>query len=186
MQLYPPLLRMRLRTLYNNPQVEQANSSLFGMVRHLHGRPRAHQGWDLSAPPGTEVFAVSPGKIVHVQRADHPNAYDHDASYGCHIILEFAADNLCWGADSSKYYAFYAHLDPEIFVFDDWQVSAGDVIAHTGRTGRIAKDLPPDQAHLHFEIRTVPATPRGLDYHLDPSLFLTIPLPEDESRLPEN
>ena len=49
----PPLNIMRIR--HDHPK------HTFGMVRH--GGRRPHQGWDLTAPVGTPVYAITDGVI---------------------------------------------------------------------------------------------------------------------------
>jgi murein DD-endopeptidase MepM/ murein hydrolase activator NlpD len=140
----PPLNRMRLRSLYGSkPQTLHPHRSLFGHVRS--GGFRVHQGWDLSAPPGTPVYAIASGNCVHVQSIDCPNQFDAHASYGKHVVLEFR-DSL-----STTYYAFYAHLQTT-FVVTGADVREGQLLGYTGRSGRGASQLPIDQAHLHFEV----------------------------------
>jgi murein DD-endopeptidase MepM/ murein hydrolase activator NlpD len=75
-------------------------------------------------------------------------------------------------------YAFYAHLQ-QVSVRTGDSVLAGTIIGLTGMSGN-ASTLPIDQAHLHFEVRTIPATGKGLGNHLDPALFF--PLPEAENQ----
>jgi murein DD-endopeptidase MepM/ murein hydrolase activator NlpD len=169
-----PLIRMRLRSLYDSkPQTFHPSRSVFGQVRS--GGHRAHQGWDLSAPPGTPVWAITYGKCVHVQLTDHANPYDGGGSYGRHVVLEFVQPIL-----KITYYAFYAHLQ-SVVVSAGMIVEEGACLGFTGRSGKEARKLPIDQAHLHFEIRTIPATGKGLGHHLDPAEFLPRPLPEIEN-----
>jgi len=173
--MIPPLHRMRRRSFYGDKnQSWNPKSSSYGRVRdrgHVN-----HQGWDLSAPPGTPVYAICKGECVHVAPKDTPNPFDHSGFYGRHIVLKFISDEGV--TKGSTYYAFYAHLE-QVFVRTGDSVPAGQIIGLSGMSGN-AKKLPVDQAHLHFEVRTIPRTSTGLPNHLDPSLFF--PLPEAENQ----
>jgi len=166
-----PLDRMRLRSLYgqHNESI-QTEHSTFGKVRN--SGTRAHQGWDLSATPGTPVYAISNGIICHAQAADHSNHFDHKGNYGRHIVLWF-------DYDQKEFYAFYAHLQSVCVKTGDL-VSEGDLIGLTGQSGLGASKLPLDQAHLHFEIRTIAKTNTGLKHHLNPTHFFSLPGGEDQ------
>lgn len=178
-----PLVRMRLRTLYAAPdklnpghQEFHTDHSKFGMVRD--GGKRAHQGWDLSAPAGTSVYAIAYGKIKHVQTTDQPNDYDRSANYGRHVVLEFLCPKSNAIFAGKTLYAFYAHLG-RVDVFEGVMAEEGTPVGTTGRSGKGAGHLPIDEAHLHFEIRTIPATGKGLGNHLDPALFFKTPEAEN-------
>jgi murein DD-endopeptidase MepM/ murein hydrolase activator NlpD len=181
----PPLDRMRLRALYQSkPQALHPGHSLYGFVRS--GGHRPHQGWDLAAPPGTPVYAITYARCVHAQYANHSNQYDHLGFYGRHVLLEFLNQTVPGGnelkipwVNSQKFYAFYAHLQ-DVYVAKGQEVQPGTVIGRTGRSGNAAT-LPIDQAHLHFEIRTRPDSHAGLAAHVDPGLFFPQPLAENQS-----
>jgi murein DD-endopeptidase MepM/ murein hydrolase activator NlpD len=128
-------------------------NNAFGMVRtHSNGTAKAHQGWDISATPGTPVFAVANGVIEFVT--------GDGGDYGRQICLSF-------NFKGRTLYAFYAHLQ-EITVVKGQFVAEGEDIGLVGRTGN-AKNLPMSQSHLHFEIRTSPKPPGGLNGRLEPS-----------------
>ena len=146
------------------------------------GKHRTRDG--ICLLPGTLVYAVASARCVHVQLTDHANSYDSLGNYGRHIVLEF---NEGEGPgyqpkiplDTQKFYAF-SHLD-DVYVAEGQEVHIGDVIGRTGRSGHGAARLPIDQAHLHFEIRTIPATGRGLGQHIDPGWFLPQPAAENQN-----
>jgi murein DD-endopeptidase MepM/ murein hydrolase activator NlpD len=166
-----PLDRMRLRSLYGDKnETLQTHGSTYGKVRD--GGSRAHQGWDLAAVPGTPVYAISNGIICHAQAQDHKNMFDHGAKYGRHILMWFSFNQ-------KEFYAFYAHLQ-ELSVHTGDAVTEGDSIGLTGRSGLIAKKLPMDQAHLHFEVRTVARSIPGLKTKVDPHHFFSLPAGEDQ------
>ena len=91
------------------------------------GDGRGHQGMDLSAPYGTSIYAVKGGTVV---------ASGWDGAYGYRVVISHG-DGL---------YTKYAHASA-LCVSRGETVSAGDVIARVGSTGRSSGN------HLHFEIR---------------------------------
>jgi murein DD-endopeptidase MepM/ murein hydrolase activator NlpD len=145
-----PLALMKIRPFQFGKYDPVSNS--FGKVRVHHTRP--HQGWDLLAPPGTDVYAIADGFLTSY----------HSQSYGNTATLQFA---VC----GKTYYAFYAHLS--VVYLANVSVTAGTVIGKTGMTGN-ARTIPHSEAHLHFEIRTIahPAPHSGLHGRIDPGAVL--------------
>lgn len=117
--------------------------------------PRNHWGWDLLAADHTPVYAVASGTVTSAWHDPSPK------NYGNQIELTFI-----W--NGAQYRAFYAHLS-EIVVAVMSEVSEGQVIGQTGHTGN-ASNLPPNQRHLHFEIRTKHG--HGKHGSIDPSMLL--------------
>lgn len=99
-----------------------------------------HEGVDLKASTGTSVFAAADGEVNYVGRGVR--------NYGKMVVLKHAGS---WSS-------IYAHLS-SFKVKVGEQVSQGQLIAGSGRTGKVSGP------HLHFEIRTN-ADP------VDPVLFL--------------
>lgn len=162
----PPLNRMLLRSLYGDHNEHFIpRKSAWGYV----GRPSPHQGWDLAATPGTLAYAIAGGTCIHSQAADCTNDFNPNGKYGRHVILSFEVSGI-------TYYAFYAHL-LKVFAKTNHPISEGTPIGQTGQSGN-AKDLPIEQAHLHFEIRTRAKTGLGLDGHLNPVWLFPFPSPE--------
>jgi len=126
----------------------------FGKVRSSGAK--AHQGWDLSAPEGTPVYAISNGVVVSVQDKD-------TGDYG--RSLQILLGDQSTSADQRL--AFYAHLS-SVFVKVGEMVSEGQLIARSGNSGN-AKNTPP---HLHLEIRTKADPGRGLKNRVDPGEVL--------------
>jgi murein DD-endopeptidase MepM/ murein hydrolase activator NlpD len=126
-------------------------SNTFGMVR-VH-RTRAHQGWDLVATPGTRAFAICEGELSH--------GFDR-TGYGHWAQLKFTHNG-------KTYFAFYGHLQG--MLLGDASVREGTPIALTGRSGNASK-IPEHEAHLHFEIRTIPNPGHGLPGRIDPGQIL--------------
>ena len=88
-----------------------------------------HQGIDFAAPPGTPIYAVANGKIVH---------YGVMSGFGNLVIIEHPGN----------YKTYYAHLsafNPELSVGNE--VRRGLEVGYVGSTGHSTGP------HLHFEIR---------------------------------
>jgi murein DD-endopeptidase MepM/ murein hydrolase activator NlpD len=151
-----PLKVCRLRTA----GLASVSSATFGMVRkNAKGLPRAHQGIDLIAAPGTRVYAVDDGEIIGINRALD--------GYGFTITQEILIEGVVR-------YAFYAHLSTfKINVGD--KVKRGQVIALTGSSGNAAgMDSIARGSHLHFEIRMQQHPGPGLTGRLDPLKFVEL------------
>lgn len=95
-----------------------------------------HDGIDLAAPLGTEIYAAHKGRVIF--------AGQKYRGYGRMVILKF--DN--------SYATLYAHLH-RVNVKRGQIIDAGEVIGTMGRTGRATG------VHLHFEVlrNKVPVNP---------------------------
>jgi len=91
------------------------------------GSHSMHQGIDLAAPAGTEVFAVADGTVT---------ATGFDSVYGNYIIL----------SHSNNYSSLYGHLQSIEIVLRS-EVKSGTLIGRVGSTGQSTGP------HLHFELR---------------------------------
>jgi murein DD-endopeptidase MepM/ murein hydrolase activator NlpD len=166
----PPLDKMKIRTAEHDqfargPGVTSRLSTAaspiggsFGRVRSSGARP--HQGWDLYAPVGTPVHAVTAGVVEYSEtRGD----------YGTQVCirLDDSALSPVRREPVPPRYAFYAHLSAS-FVRSGQAVLEGDEIGLTGTSGN-AGNTPP---HLHFELRTNPRPSSGLSDRLDPGELL--------------
>jgi len=87
-----------------------------------------HTGIDLATAAGTPIRAALDGTVLYVRRSN--------GGYGLHLVLDHGGGFL----------TMYAHCS-SVSVTQGSRVSAGDVIAAVGRTGRSTGN------HLHFEIR---------------------------------
>jgi len=124
-------------------------NNTFGMVRkNADGTPRPHQGWDFHAPLGTPTYAICGGKVV---------AVSDNGDYGLTVVLAIG---------ETGHFAAYAHLQRTVVRVGDCVVR-GALIGKTGDTGN-ARGMPPDDQHLHFEIRTVAQPGRGLNGRVSP------------------
>lgn len=134
------------------------NSAKFGMVRkNADDSPRAHQGIDLQAANGMQVFAVDDGIITGVNLAT--------SGYGYTITLKL---------NNFPLFAFYAHLS-EIAVKAGDKVNKGQWIAKTGHTGNAeGMDTVAKGGHLHFELRTQQNVTLGLAGRVDPLRFVEL------------
>lgn len=103
-------------------------TSGFGERHHpiLHER-MMHYGVDIGAPRGSAIRAIRPGIVTRSERA---------GSYGNVVFVDHGN-----GLETR-----YAHAD-ELLVRPGTQVSAGQVLATVGSTGRSTGP------HLHFEVR---------------------------------
>lgn len=105
-------------------------TSPFGMRIHpVLGYPMFHSGLDFGAPGGTDILASKGGIVTKVVT---------DPTCGNMVIIEHEDVDM-----STR----YCHIMPNGFeVKEGDKVSAGDVIAKVGTTGRSTGN------HLHFEI----------------------------------
>jgi len=145
-QFCDPLDTMKIR--------KNRASNLMGKVRS--NNTVNHQGFDYYASSGTNIKAVSDGKVTRIV---NPSSGD----YGIQLVLKI---------NNSNYYAFYAHLsaiDSRIKV--DTEVKKGDIIGKTGNTGNASSMTGGDQ-HLHFECRTSDPLGTGLNGRLEPNLIV--------------
>jgi murein DD-endopeptidase MepM/ murein hydrolase activator NlpD len=143
--------------LFSNVIRKRQLSNTFGMVRHYaNGSPKPHQGWDLEATVGTPAYAIADGKIVFVH---------HGGDYGLQICMSFHFQG-------QQRFAFYAHLQ-HAYVTAGHNVKLDDLIATTGKSGN-ASNLPKDEDHLHFEIRTQANCGLGLAGRISPLVIYGI------------
>ena len=91
------------------------------------GNPSNHNGLDIGAPKGTPIYAASGGKVI--QAGDRKNGF------GLCVKIEH----------SSGFQTLYGHCS-ELLVEEGQYVSAGELIARVGSTGRSTGN------HLHFSI----------------------------------
>lgn len=123
MPLFPPLKKMKLTQGFG------VNLVYPGFYKSLGIPSDRHNGWDLSAPTGTEVFACMDGEV---QYAEGGQGYGND----------FRIRSRELGLE-----AVYGHLNDA--VIRSGTVRKGDLVAHSDNTG--ASTAP----HLHFGIRSV-------------------------------
>ncbi len=90
-----------------------------------------HNGIDIAAPKGTEIYAAADGKIIAAVKDE-----EKKKGPGKHILIQHAE-----GCET-----FYSHLD-EVLVKEGQDVKVGEVIGKVGKTGMSTG------THLHFEIR---------------------------------
>ena len=91
------------------------------------GNVRMHQGIDLAAPEGTEVYAVAEGTVIEI---------GDDPVYGIYIVISHR-DRLT---------SLYGHLQRVETVLHT-NVKSGTLIGRVGTTGQSTGP------HLHFELR---------------------------------
>lgn len=148
---WPTTSRFVTQHFGENPQYYAANFSLPG-----------HEGIDIAAPEGSDVYCVAPGRVEHVFT-------DINLPYGVNVRV----------AHDDGYQTIYAHLKTPPLVKVGDQLQAGDVIGQAGRTGN---SLGP---HLHLALKkkgsAAPGYPNDI---VDPEPFIRSLLDElpDDSR----
>ena len=117
-----------LNSGFRFPLREYRITSRFGMRNDpFGGHPHMHQGMDLAAPLGTEVFAAADGIVT---------ARGFDPVYGNYIII----------THNNRWTSLYGHLQT-IEIALRSQVNSGTLIGRVGTTGQSTGP------HLHFELR---------------------------------
>ncbi|SDB82929.1 LysM peptidoglycan-binding domain-containing M23 family metallopeptidase [Acinetobacter boissieri] len=165
---FDPVSMCKLRTKL----LSSVKGSTFGMVRN--GGKRAHQGIDLEAEPGTDIFAVCGGSILM--------AGDSGGAYGKVIVLKVNVADLppkhqAYAkkivGNQEQIYFFYAHLS-KIDVDTTKTVQAGQKLGQTGCTGNASNmQHIATGAHLHFEVRITKEKMGGLNGRIDPLPFIS-------------
>ena len=118
-------------------------SSGFGMRNHptLHYR-RPHEGIDLTAPTGTDIYATGDGIVTKARRTS--------GGYGNLVTIDHG-----FGFETR-----YGHMH-RIEVKEGDEVKRGQVIGTVGNTGESAGP------HLHFEVRKNGRPVDPIDYFVD-------------------
>ncbi|GAA3771721.1 peptidoglycan DD-metalloendopeptidase family protein [Flavobacterium ginsengiterrae] len=169
-----------ISTLY----MQSGGSGKLGEHWGLFGNTRngsVHQGLDLFAEPGSnvyscvegEVFEVKThsgyGKTVTIKITDKEAFYNHRRDYK---ILYSSEGEIIQGLHFDKtkdIFLFYAHLR-KVFVTKGQKVETGKIIASSGVSGVESGTCAP---HLHFEIfTTVYAVGKGLNYRCNPGFYV--------------
>ncbi|GHV32876.1 peptidase M23 [Spirochaetia bacterium] len=117
-----------LQTGFRYPLRNYRLSSPFGpRVNPVTGNFRIHQGLDLAAPAGSEVYAVRDGEVIDMGA---------DPVYGNYVIIEHGGN---WRS-------LYGHLSKFETALRS-RVRSGSLIGRVGSTGQSTGP------HLHFELR---------------------------------
>ena len=171
----------------DNPQIavftqkgnDNPANQVFGTTRG-----RAHQGIDLFALEGSNLYACLSGKVVITRnkgKAGHQYVVIEVSKKSQLEIFRKRRRNDYkkidpkeylegegFNENSDKIYFVYYHMS-EISVNKDQDVNAGDVIGKSGITGI---QLGTHGPHLHFEIKSVNSFPHGLAGRVNPALYL--------------
>ena len=104
-------------------------TSEFGLRQDpFTGKNSIHNGVDFACKEGTSVFSCKRGTVEYIKF--------NDETFGNYIIIRH----------TNQMTSVYAHLS-KIFIKQGENVSLGQKIALSGKTGRVTGP------HLHFEIR---------------------------------
>ena len=168
-------------TYYNFRGEVYPDWAKFGLTRS--NGARGHQGIDIFALPGSDVYAVLDGKIVDM--------YVDKTGYGLNFYLEVDPKELekikrknYKPKESAREWAYSPNYDPntmqvkyirychlsEVNVKIGDTVKAGQVIAKSGTTGNASGTHAP---HLHFEI-AFEMRGKGLINRVDPEMYFKI------------
>ena len=117
-----------LNLMFRFPLPKGRITSSFGERQDpFSGHKHVHNGIDIGATEGTEVYAVRAGIVKKA---------GYDKIYGNYVLIEH----------DEGYQSFYGHLK-DFYVHLNMKVYSGEVIGRVGITGRSTG------SHLHFEIR---------------------------------
>ena len=94
------------------------------------GTWQTHNGTDIAAEVGADVFAVADGKV---------QAVANDALWGVTVVIDH----------NNGYISKYRSLGSDLNVQKDDEIKGGDVIGYVGETADIESGIAP---HLHIEI----------------------------------
>jgi murein DD-endopeptidase MepM/ murein hydrolase activator NlpD len=121
---------------FQSPGPSGWRGAKFGCYRD--GCTRPHRGWDIHATPGTNVYAVTSGTMVH-------NPFERD---GCGTFLTLTSKS------NPTHSYLYCHLSSREKPGD---YTVGSKLGETGVSGNAQRDRP----HLHFVVRRggVPVDP---------------------------
>ena len=141
------------------PKYKVAEHDKYGIRKNHYVlfKQRQHSGFDITADIGTEVKAISDGKVL-LAEFDGTTTEGFDAfndGYGNKVEM--------LNEDGRR--VVYGHLR-EFYVKPGDIVKQGDIIGITGSSG--GSRVP----HLHLEIRKANTEETGLDYTIDPLTVL--------------
>lgn len=95
-----------------------------------------HTGIDISAPYGTPIFAGDSGVITDFYYEENANYFSCNGGYGNLVVI----------THDNGLQTYYAHCSTLANIYKGQRVTAGELIAYVGSTGR---SYGP---HLHFEV----------------------------------
>ncbi|MBR5504555.1 MAG: M23 family metallopeptidase [Methanobrevibacter sp.] len=154
---------------YNEKNLQAATSVASRFNRTSYRSSGMHQGLDLEANNGVNVYPVCVGTIAKVIPS-YPG-------YGKTIILECDVNDLPASKKAlvknlDTIYFIYAHLNAINVSEGDGITALDTVLGKTGNTGNAGSMTKIDEgAHLHFEVRTEITKSMGksgMSYRLDP------------------
>jgi hypothetical protein len=117
-----------LNTGFNFPLKNYRLTSSYGMrASPINGKLQRHNGLDLAAPAGTEVYAARAGRVVKTGT---------DPVYGNYILI----------AHEDDWVSLYGHLSAFL-------VEANSHVTRSSPIGKVGSTGQSTGPHLHFEIR---------------------------------
>lgn len=117
-----------LNTGFHFPLKNYRVSSSYGMrANPFTGKPQRHNGLDLAAPAGTEVYAARAGRVIKT---------GSDPVYGNFILI----------AHEDDWVSLYGHLSAFL-------VSANSYVTRSSPIGKVGSTGQSTGPHLHFELR---------------------------------
>lgn len=137
------------------PKYKIAEHDKYGIRKNHYVlfKERQHSGFDITADIGTEVHAISDGKVLLAE-------FDGTTTEGFDSFNDGYGNKVEMLNDDGRR-VVYGHLR-EYFVKSGDIIKQGDVIGITGSSG--GSRVP----HLHLEIRKFNTEKTGLDYTINP------------------
>lgn len=129
-----------------NPQIAGSknngvNGGRFGWRRtNKDGSPKFHEGLDIYANVGSNLYALQGGRVVHTHKSEHTD-------YGYYILIESVVPG------EGNVWIMYAHLSAYSVSEANGGVSQGQQIGLTGRTGNGSNPEDTPNPHVHIEVR---------------------------------
>ncbi|WP_375563454.1 M23 family metallopeptidase (plasmid) [Bernardetia sp. OM2101] len=176
---YPQLVK------HNYSGTEKPKGSTFGKVRN--SETKNHQGLDIFALPGTNLYAELDGKVVEkrlsasggniitIQVTNRQEATNRKlvSSYSLQYTSTGSKGEQEKGTGfsfDSKIYLRHYHLS-KTDVKKGELIKAGQKIGESGVTGNADKTRAP---HLHFEVLDTTGYPSGLSDRINPAYFVNL------------
>lgn len=131
---------------FGMPYIDAAHGGYDYNVTQYFGGSNSHGGIDFGVYYGNAIVSVMSGTVVYAyDDGDLPQS-DLRWTYGTYVVIEH----------ENGIRTYYAHMKDRTVSVGD-KVSKGEVIGHSGNTGRVSPVPTPSNplagTHLHFEVR---------------------------------